>query len=121
MCCGLVSCGDATSPDPIALCVNGVLDEGEADVDCGGANCGPCEPGQGCEGASDCDSGVCSAGACAQPECGDGVTNGTEPCDDGEDSANCNLDCTTTACGDAYVNAAAGEECAVDTATCDAN
>jgi hypothetical protein len=46
-----------------------------------------------------------------------------EECDDGDESATCNANCTTTVCGDALVNMTAGEECdevgGADSATCD--
>ena len=34
-----------------------------------------------------------------------------EECDDGEESADCNADCSAAACGDGVTNAAAGEAC----------
>ncbi len=44
--------------------------------------------------------------------CGDGVTEGDEQCDGGgEDTAQCDVDCTLVVCGDGHVNAAAGEQC----------
>ena len=36
----------------------------ESDVDCGGMKCDPCEVGQGCVEAADCQSGVCHAEGC---------------------------------------------------------
>jgi cysteine-rich repeat protein len=44
--------------------------------------------------------------------CGDGHLWGAEECDEGGwNTALCNSDCTTPACGDAQVNPAFGEEC----------
>jgi hypothetical protein len=44
--------------------------------------------------------------------CGDNVLDSGEDCDDGADTAECNLlTCTAPVCGDGYPNAAAGEEC----------
>lgn len=43
--------------------------------------------------------------------CGDGEVNLGEACDDGGESAICNVNCTTSACGDTVVNATAGETC----------
>ncbi|MBK9754008.1 MAG: DUF4215 domain-containing protein [Nannocystis sp.] len=58
----------------------------------------------------------------AAPVCGDGVVGGDEACDDAGESAACNADCTVAVCGDAQLNAAAGEECDdgndVDTDNC---
>jgi hypothetical protein len=69
------------------------------------------------------DPGTCSATSCYF--CGDGVVTGTEACDTGgTDTAGCDAgDCTLPACGDLYVNAAAGEACdsGGDTAGCDSD
>lgn len=43
--------------------------------------------------------------------CGDGSLNAGETCDDGGESATCNVDCTEAACGDSVINATAGESC----------
>ena len=55
--------------------------------------------------------------------CGNGVTDEGEDCDDDGESATCNIDCTTSSCGDEVVNATANEDCdhGVETATCDAD
>ncbi len=45
------------------------------------------------------------------PECGDGVVDPGEDCDDSGESATCNDDCTAAQCGDGVVNASAGEAC----------
>lgn len=45
--------------------------------------------------------------------CGNGVIEGAEECDDSGESASCNVNCTTSMCGDAIFNATAGEECDV--------
>ncbi|WP_338082227.1 DUF4215 domain-containing protein, partial [Enhygromyxa salina] len=45
------------------------------------------------------------------PSCGDGVVDEGEECDDGEESEQCNADCTSAACGDGIINASAGESC----------
>jgi cysteine-rich repeat protein len=45
------------------------------------------------------------------PECGNGVLEGDEECDDGGESGMCNADCTFVFCGDGTVNATAGEDC----------
>jgi hypothetical protein len=48
-----------------AQCRNQTQDGGETDVDCGGADCAPCENGSVCAIAGDCISGYCEALACA--------------------------------------------------------
>ena len=59
-------------------CDNGRRDGDEIDVDCGGAECGPCPDGSLCDGPADCESRVCRAGVCAVPTCDDGERNGDE-------------------------------------------
>jgi hypothetical protein len=44
-------------------------------------------------------------------QCGNGVTDVGEACDDGGESAECGADCLPPACGDGVVNEAAGETC----------
>jgi hypothetical protein len=72
-------------------------------------------------GASTSASG---AGGGVAPKCGDGKLNGSEQCDDGKESAACNVDCSKAACGDGKINAAAGEDCdesGMQSATCEAS
>lgn len=45
-------------------------------------------------------------------ECGDGIVEGDEECDDGGiDTPTCDFDCTSAVCGDGHINTAAGEAC----------
>jgi hypothetical protein len=53
---------DTGGPDA-GSCGNGMLDPGEADVDCGGS-CAACAACAACTSASDCASGGCSEGRC---------------------------------------------------------
>jgi cysteine-rich repeat protein len=59
--------------------------------------------------------------------CGDGYTNDQtvpiEACDDGGLSADCDLDCTISECGDGFANPLDGEQCDTDgeSTTCDTN
>ena len=57
------------------------------------------------------------------PQCGDGVTQSDEECDDGRETAACNADCTLAQCGDGIRNAAFGEDCddAIATTGCTAS
>jgi len=55
----------------------------------------------------DTSSGTTSPG----PFCGDGHADPEEQCDEPQPSATCDPDCTISACGDGYLNEAAGEEC----------
>lgn len=60
---------------------NGVKDQGESGLDCGGADLDVprCPTNQACASGADCISGVCSAALVCQPATGtDGVKNGDE-------------------------------------------
>jgi cysteine-rich repeat protein len=76
------------------------------------------ETGASSEDTSEGSSGVDSSGGTTM--CGNGVVEGDEACDDTDESASCDADCTAAECGDATVNAAAGETCDEqgETATC---
>ncbi len=90
----------------VAPCGNGVLDEGEADVDCGG-DCEPCADGLRCEEDAGCANGRCVEGLCAPAACDDGIHNGDE---EGVDcGGGCAAVCPT--CEDGEHN---GEESDVD-------
>lgn len=45
------------------------------------------------------------------PECGNGLVESGEDCDDEGESAACNADCTAAQCGDGILNQTAGEVC----------
>lgn len=46
-------------------CDDGRMTGDESDVDCGGADCAPCQAGKRCSEARDCISGVCNRFVCA--------------------------------------------------------
>jgi alpha-tubulin suppressor-like RCC1 family protein len=60
-----------------AHCHNGVRDDGETAVDCGG-ECPPCEDGKGCETGADCQSLSCPSHTCVPARCDDMIKNGDE-------------------------------------------
>ncbi len=60
-----------------AHCQNGVLDEDETGIDCGGS-CEGCEKGSFCMDDSDCITAWCDNGVCSTPSCSDGIRNGGE-------------------------------------------
>jgi hypothetical protein len=82
-------------------CTDGVLDNQETDIDCGGPNCSPCGPGGRCVANRDCTTGVCAGGLCAVvvSGCSDGVKDGNE---------------TDVDCGGSCPPCAAGKVCAVN-------
>lgn len=122
--CGSLVCGDdAKCASP--TCADGVKNQDEADVDCGGAVCGRCALGKTCKVAGDCTLGFCTkdtvsgslfcteacgitcGAACLPSTCGDGACSLSETC------GTCPADCgaCVAGCGDGVVDAAAGEEC----------
>ncbi|HLT40459.1 MAG TPA: hypothetical protein VK034_29470 [Enhygromyxa sp.] len=61
--------GDGDQPDP--TCDDGVQNQDETDVDCGGDNCSKCDEGKGCSEASDCTSNMCIGQLCVTGCLGD--------------------------------------------------
>lgn len=59
------------------FCYNGIKDDNETDVDCGG-DCMSCELNSTCAINSDCLSNYCYGGICKEASCSDGVKNGQE-------------------------------------------
>jgi hypothetical protein len=49
---------------PPATCSDGITNQDETDVDCGGSICSECQSGESCLVATDCLSGVCTANVC---------------------------------------------------------
>ena len=51
---------------PVQTCMDGIMNQGETDTDCGGSNCGGCGLYGHCKVNRDCETGLyCSAGKCA--------------------------------------------------------
>jgi hypothetical protein len=128
--CAAPPCGGKTDPTVGAGCVDGascqsgvcsagkcaaaapddgVKNDDESDVDCGGAKAPKCGPSKACRDASDCADGVCKAGACAAAAPDDGVKNGDEAdvdcggatapkCDAGK-ACRDHADCASDGCG----------------------
>jgi hypothetical protein len=72
-------CDLATDTCSNTLCMDGIRDGAETDVDCGGPACPKCLGGKSCDGNSDCLSNVCGAQhTCAASQCEDGVKDGSE-------------------------------------------
>lgn len=105
---------EATST-PAAVCGNGECEDGEDSMNCE----------QDCPVPSSCGNGECDLdmdenyGNCPRDcpaVCGNDVVEADEACDDGKngqpaESADCDADCTESACGDGVMNMAAGEVC----------
>ena len=54
----------ANAAAPTPTCTDGIQNQDETDVDCGGANCGACADGLMCLVNADCTSGSCTGGVC---------------------------------------------------------
>ncbi|MFT3771625.1 MAG: hypothetical protein QM820_39940 [Minicystis sp.] len=62
-------CGQVLGLDdyhPAMLCDDGVLDEAETDIDCGGPVCDKCDKGKKCDLNADCMSGSCANSVCTE-------------------------------------------------------
>ena len=70
------------------------------------------EYGEECDdGLENADDALCTS-RCQVATCGDGlVLAGVEECDDGGESARCDVDCSPAYCGDGQLNQSAGESC----------
>ncbi|MDX2090501.1 MAG: DUF4215 domain-containing protein [Kofleriaceae bacterium] len=101
---------DDTCSDTCRLngCGNGIQDPGEqCDDGCLAGVAGTCEPAD--------DGDGCSS-SCTFENCGNGVVDSGEQCDGngtgtGGETADCNIDCTMSVCGDGKRNALDMEEC----------
>jgi hypothetical protein len=115
------------------LCrVDGMQNDVETDVDCGGPDCDPCEPLKGCALPSDCDTSNCERGLCVPATCADSLLNGDESdvdcggscyyrCTAGK-TCNAGSDCESGSCAAGYCCAPDCEgvcrQCAPVTGTC---
>jgi hypothetical protein len=115
-----VARGDGGAPDlasdlAVTLpnsCSDGVKDNSETDVDCGGGVCPGCATGKVCMLGADCASGICNAMkmSCVASTCDDGIKDGSET------DVDCGGSCPT--------KCRASQSCAVDAdcappSTCD--
>jgi len=96
-----------------ATCTDGIQNQGESDIDCGGStSCARCTDGKACSAGSDCSSSSCSGGVCVS--CSDGVKNGTETdVDCGGTCATCANGKACTTNGDCTSGNCSGGICAV--------
>jgi hypothetical protein len=90
---------------PVPTCNDGVQNQTETDVDCGGTSgCLACQLGKNCLGNFDCQSSTCTSGTCqpAAPSCTDGMQNQGET----------DIDCGGPNCPMSCMN---GQSCVVNT------
>ncbi|HEY2746923.1 MAG TPA: hypothetical protein VGL86_20010 [Polyangia bacterium] len=84
--CGVASdcasgiCNLTTNSCAASDCGDGVRDDQETDVDCGGPSCPGCATGQSCSANGDCANQLCNSVTmtCVANSCGDGILDGTE-------------------------------------------
>ena len=98
------------------LCMDGIRNGEETDIDCGGTTCAPCALRDTCSVDTDCVAGAaCTAGVCLAATCSDTVLSGMEtdvdcggpeclPCEAGESCA-ADTDCVSGACTGAVCEA----------------
>lgn len=110
--------GDASTDGPPAICIDGVFDGTETDVDCGGTICPKCVDGKHCVSDGDCAGGSCQEingeHVCKTPTCNDGTRNGDETDTDcgGKTCAACTIGKHCAAAGDCASASCAGDQCA---------
>ena len=108
--CKSLTCSGATcalTADSPPGPADGKKNNGETDVDCGGANAPKCVDGKACDADADCATSYCKADAktCATPRYDDGVKNGSET----------DVDCGGDVKATGFVKCADGKVCAADT------
>ena len=133
-CKALEFCGNSLV-DVNEVCDDGMPVGGPCSPDCqSGLGCGNgfLDPGEQCDDGNTADNDDCRFPSCKHAVCGDGVENTAgirfEQCDGGTtgiptETADCNIDCTDSVCGDGKVNQTDDEECdngtMSDSASCD--
>jgi hypothetical protein len=108
--CKSLTCNGAVcalTPESPPGPADGKKNNGETDVDCGGANAPKCVDGKACLADADCATGYCPADKkiCAAPRYDDGVKNGSET----------DIDCGGDVKAAGFVKCAEGKVCAADT------
>ena len=125
--CKNATCGDNLVQQGVEACDDGNQDNNDACLSdtANGGTCtiAACGDGVTQTGVEACDDGTqdnsdgclddtANGGACTLAVCGDGVVEvGVEDCDDSGESTDCNIDCSTSTCGDGITNTSSGEEC----------
>ena len=83
-------CGQRIVDTQQPTCGDGLKDQNETDVDCGGV-CGPCAANRGCAAPTDCVSKNCPNLTCAPAVCNDSIVNGDES--DMDCGGSCTMKC----------------------------
>ncbi len=68
------ACQAQAAQVPAPSCTDGIQNQNESDVDCGGGACAVCQTGDSCNVNTDCIGTNCLGGIC-QPSCNDGIQN----------------------------------------------
>ncbi|QQR88782.1 MAG: PQQ-like beta-propeller repeat protein [Myxococcales bacterium] len=76
----------------VDFCADGLHNENESDVDCGGPLCPACGSGLSCFRSSDCLSQICSSETCVEASCSDNLRNAQE----------LGIDCGGSGCPDCW-------------------
>lgn len=80
---GFAGCSNGACTGTVPSCSDGIQNQEETDVDCGGPCGATCENGQNCSSYADCQSGYCQDGVCATfPGPGEHCTNGIQDYDE---------------------------------------
>jgi cysteine-rich repeat protein len=124
--CTAVVCGDDLINTEAGEECDSSVDTGVCDADCTAPRCGDghinATLGEVCDDGNAFAGDGCSADCRSLEICGNDIVDVGEACDDGGESARCNVDCTLAGCGDWMVNATRGEACdegGANTAACD--
>ena len=96
----------------LPTCKDGIRNQDETDIDCGGSTCAPCASGDSCTNDSDCASDACDAGVCQICKAGSFACHGNhldqcKPTQDGWDNVK-------------VCNALGGQVCDPNAGTCSA-
>src|SRR5579883_2953069 len=96
---------DASDAASSGTCNDGIKDNQETDVDCGGPVCDAanrrCQVGRGCATGNDCITHSCDGTVCLAATCSDGVENGNET----------DVDCGGPVCDAMGKRCATGQKC----------
>ncbi len=127
--CTRPECGDGhVNTEAGEACDDG-QDTADCDSDCTVPECGDghlnTEAGEICDDGNNLSGDGCSADCHSNETCGNSILDPNEACDEGgQDTTDCDSDCTVPECGDGHVNTQAGETCDAsgrDTADCDSD